>query len=57
MPAEAVEELADAIADANGGPIQLVANDSNTDGRRTSGGGTHRCFPAQFSYKAMVQRL
>ncbi|KAK9869038.1 hypothetical protein WJX84_005211 [Apatococcus fuscideae] len=39
MPAEAVEELADAIADANGGPIQLVANDSNTDGRRTSGGG------------------
>ena len=35
MPAEAVEELAEAVQDANGGPIQIVSNG------KSPGGGEH----------------
>lgn len=38
MPAEAVEELAEAVQDAHGGPIQIVSNG------KSPGGGEHS-FP------------
>ena len=40
MPEEAVEELAGAIQDANGGPIQIVSNGSADKQPRGSGAGT-----------------
>ncbi len=39
MPEEAVEELAGAIQDANGGPIKIVSNGPDDKQRRGSGGG------------------
>ena len=38
MPAEAVQELAGAIQDANGGPIQLMSNNQHDNGRAGSQG-------------------
>ena len=39
MPEEAVEELAGAIQDANGGPIKIVSNGPDDKQRRGSGAG------------------